>query len=143
VPEEEYLIPFGEARIHRQGKDLTIVAIGRMVLEALKAAGQLEKDGVQVTVLDPRTLVPLDTKTILDSVRQTHRVVIVEEGPKRGGVGGEIGAMIAEEVLDELDAPIRRVAALDTPIPFNPVLENYVLPNDQKIVEAVRNLMSL
>jgi len=142
VPEEEYLVPFGEARIHRQGKDLTIVAIGRMVLEALKAAGQLEREGVQVTVVDPRTLVPLDTKTILDSVRQTHRVVIVEEGPKRGGVGGEIGAMIAEEVLDELDAPIRRVAALDTPIPFNPVLENYVLPNDQKIVEAVRNLMS-
>jgi pyruvate dehydrogenase E1 component beta subunit len=87
-------------------------------------------------------LVPLDAKTILDSVRKTHRVVIVEEGPKRGGVGGEIGALIAEEVLDELDAPIRRVAALDSPIPFSSVLENYVIPNDQKILEAARDLMS-
>jgi pyruvate dehydrogenase E1 component beta subunit len=143
VPEEEYLVPFGEARIHREGKDLTIVAVGRMVSEALKAAEQLEKEGVQATVLDPRTLVPLDTKAILDSVRQTHRVAIVEEGPKRAGVGGEIAALIAEEVVDELDAPIRRIAALDTPIPFSPVLENYVLPNDQKIVEAVRDLMSI
>jgi pyruvate dehydrogenase E1 component beta subunit len=143
VPEEEYLVPFGEARIHREGKDLTIVAIGRMVSEALKAAEQLEKEGVQATVLDPRTLVPLDTKAILDSVSQTHRVAIVEEGPKRAGVGGEIAALIAEEVVDELDAPIRRIAALDTPIPFSPVLENYVLPNDQKIVEAVRDLMSI
>jgi pyruvate dehydrogenase E1 component beta subunit len=143
VPEEEYLVPFGEARIHREGKDLTIVAVGRMVSEALKAAEQLEKEGVQATVLDPRTLVPLDTKAILDSVRQTHRVAIVEEGPKRAGVGGEIAALIAEEVVDELDAPIRRIAALDTPIPFSPVLENYVLPNDRKIVEAVRDLMSI
>jgi pyruvate dehydrogenase E1 component beta subunit len=143
VPEEEYLIPFGEARIHREGKDVTIVAIGRMVSEALKAAEQLGKEGIQVTVLDPRTLVPLDTKAILDSVRQTHRVVIVEEGPKRGGVGGEIGALIAEEVLDELDAPIRRVASLDTPIPFNLALENFIFPNEQKIIEAVRDLMSL
>jgi pyruvate dehydrogenase E1 component beta subunit len=143
VPEEEYLVPFGEARIHREGKDLTIVAVGRMVSEALKAAEQLEKEGVQATVLDPRTLVPLDTKAILDSVRQTHRVAIVEEGPKRAGVGGEIAALIAEEVVDELDAPIRRIAALDTPIPFSPVLENYVLPNDQKIVEAIRELMSI
>ena len=142
VPEEEYLIPFGEARIHREGKDVTIVAIGRMVSEALKAAEQLGKEGVQVTVLDPRTLVPLDTKAILDSVRQTHRVVIVEEGPKRGGVGGEIGAMIAEEALDELDAPIRRVASLDTPVPFNLALENFIFPNEQKIIEAVRGLMS-
>ncbi len=142
VPEEEYLIPFGEARIHREGKDVTIVAIGRMVSEALKAAEQLGKEGVQVTVLDPRTLVPLDSKAILDSVRQTHRVVIVEEGPKRGGVGGEIAALIAEEALDELDAPIRRVASLDTPIPFNLALENFIFPNEQKIVEAVKDLMS-
>jgi pyruvate dehydrogenase E1 component beta subunit len=142
VPEEEYVVPFGEAKIHRAGKDVTIVAIGRMVMEALKAAEQLGKEGVQTTVMDPRTLVPLDTQTIFDSVKQTHRIVIVEEGPKRGGVGAEIAALIGEEILDELDAPIRRVAALDTPIPFNPVLEDYVLPNDQKIVEAVRDLMS-
>ncbi len=142
VPEEEYLIPFGEAKLHREGKDVTIVAIGRMVVESLKAAEQLEKEGVQVTVLDPRTLVPLDTQAILDSVRKTHRVVIVEEGHKRGGVGGEIGAMIAEEVLDELDAPIRRVASLDIPVPFNRTLEDHIFPSDQKIVEAVRDVMS-
>jgi len=142
VPEEEYLVPFGEAKIHREGKDVTIVAIGRMVSESLKAAEQLAKEGIQVTVLDPRTLVPLDTKAILDSVRQAHRVVIVEEGPKRGGVGGEIAAVIAEEILDELDAPIRRVAALDTPIPFSKVLEDYVLPDEHKIAAAVRDLMA-
>ncbi len=142
VPEEEYLIPFGEAKLQREGKDVTIVAIGRMVLESLKAAEQLEKEGVQATVLDPRTLAPLDSRAILDSVRKTHRVVIVEEGPKRGGVGGEIGTIIAEEALDELDAPIRRVASLDVPVPFNKTLEDYVFPNDQKIVEAVRDVMS-
>jgi len=142
VPEEEYLVPFGEAKIYGDGKDLTIVAVGRMVSESLKAAERLSKEGIQATVLDPRTLVPLDTQAILNSVRQTHRVVIVEEGPKRGGVGGEIAAVIAEEILDELDAPIRRVAALDTPIPFCGILEDYVLPDELKIAEAARNLMS-
>jgi acetoin:2,6-dichlorophenolindophenol oxidoreductase subunit beta len=142
VPEEEYLVPFGEAKIYGAGKDLTIVAVGRMVPESLKAAERLSKEGIQATVLDPRTLVPLDTQAILNSVRQTHRVVIVEEGPKRGGVGGEIAAIIAEEILDELDAPIRRVAALDTPIPFSGILEDYVLPDELKIAEAAKNLMS-
>ena len=142
VPEEEYTVPFGEAKIHRNGGDVTIVAIGRMVPVALEASELLEKEGVGATVLDPRTLVPLDKKAILESVEQTHRAVIVEEGPKTGGVGGEIAALIAEEVLDYLDAPIRRVAALDTPIPFNSVLEGYVLPDEQRIVEAVRDAMS-
>jgi len=141
VPAEEYLVPFGEAKIHREGKDVTIVAIGRMVLLALKAAEELEKEGINVTVLDPRTLVPLDEKTITESAKETHRVVIVEEGPKRGGVGGEISALIAEQVLDYLDAPVRRVAALDTPLPFNLALEDYVLPDEKKIAEAVRDLM--
>ncbi len=142
VPEEEYLVPFGEAKIHRQGRDLTMVAIGRMVSEALKAADELEKEGVKTTVLDPRTLVPLDIQTILDSVKQTHRVVIIEEGHKSGGVGGEIAAQISEEILDELDAPIRRVASLDIPVPFSTVLEEQVFPNEGKIVEAARDLMS-
>jgi len=142
VPEEEYTVPFGEAKIHRKGSDVTIVAIGRMVPVALEASELIEKEGVGVTVLDPRTLVPLDKKAILESVGQTHRAVIVEEGPKTGGVGGEIAALIAEEVLDDLDAPIRRVAALDTPIPFNSVLEGHVLPDRQRVVEAVRDVMS-
>jgi acetoin:2,6-dichlorophenolindophenol oxidoreductase subunit beta len=142
VPQEEYLVPFGEAKIHREGKDVTIVAIGRMVSLALKAADELEREGIHVTVLDPRTLVPLDEKTILESVKKTHRIVVVEEGPKRGGVGGEIAALVAEQVLDDLDAPVRRVAALDTPIPFNLALEEYVLPDERKIAKAVRDLMS-
>jgi pyruvate/2-oxoglutarate/acetoin dehydrogenase E1 component len=142
VPEEEYIIPFGQAKIHREGTDVTVVAIGRMVSFALAAAKVLEKEGVNVAVVDPRTLVPLDKGTILESVKKTHRVVIVEEGPKTGGVGGEIAAMISEEILDYLDSPIRRVGALDTPIPFSKVLEDQVLPDDGRIVEAVRNVMS-
>lgn len=142
VPEEEYVIPFGQAKIHREGTDVTVVAIGRMVSFALGAAQVLEKERVNVTVLDPRTLVPLDKGTILESVKKTHRVVIAEEGPKTGGVGGEIAAMISEEVLDYLDSPIRRVGALDSPIPFSKVLEDRVLPDDGRIVEAVRNVMS-
>jgi pyruvate/2-oxoglutarate/acetoin dehydrogenase E1 component len=142
VPEEEYLVPFGEARIHREGRDLTLVAIGRMVSVALEACDLLEKEGIHATVLDPRTLVPLDRKAILESVRKTHRAVIVEEGPKTGGVGGEIAALIAEEALDHLDAPIRRVAALDTPIPFSGVLEDYVLPDARRVVETVRDLLA-
>jgi pyruvate/2-oxoglutarate/acetoin dehydrogenase E1 component len=142
VPEEEYLVPFGEAKIHRQGGDLTMVAIGRMVSDALKAADELEKEGVKTTVLDPRTLVPLDIQAILDSVKQTHRVVIIEEGHKSGGVGGEIAAQISEEILDELDAPIRRVASLDIPVPFSAVLEEQIFPNESKIVETARDLMS-
>jgi pyruvate dehydrogenase E1 component beta subunit len=142
VPEEEYLVPFGEARIHREGGDLTIVAIGRMVSLALEASDALEREGVHATVLDPRTLVPLDKQAILESIMQTHRAVIVEEGPKTGGVGGEIAALIGEEALDYLDAPIRRVASLDTPIPFNATLEDEAFPDSQKIVETVRDLMA-
>jgi len=142
VPEEEYIVPFGEAKIHREGTDVTIVAIGRMVSFALGAAGVMEKEGVNVTVLDPRTLVPLDKGAILESVKKTHRVVIAEEGPKTGGVGGEIAAMIGEEILDYLDSPIRRVGALDSPIPFSKVLEDRVLPDEERIVEAVRNVMA-
>jgi pyruvate dehydrogenase E1 component beta subunit len=142
VPEGEFLVPFGEARIHREGRDVTIVAVGRMVSLVLEASEILEKEGISPTILDPRTLVPLDKETILESVKQTHRAVIVEEGPKTGGVGGEFAALIAEEVLDYLDAPIRRVAALDIPVPFNSALEEHVFPDTQKIVKAVRDLIS-
>jgi pyruvate/2-oxoglutarate/acetoin dehydrogenase E1 component len=141
VPEEEYLIPFGVAKTYKEGKDVTLVAIGRMVSLALKAMEELEKEGIYGTLVDPRTLVPLDKKTILESVKKTHRVVIVEEGPKTGGVGAEIAALIAEEALDYLDAPVVRIAALDSPIPFNVALEDYILPSERKIVEAVRTLI--
>lgn len=141
VPEEEYLIPFGVAKTYKEGKDVTLVAIGRMVSLALKAMEELEKEGIYGTLVDPRTLVPLDKKTILESVQKTHRVVIVEEGPKTGGVGAEIAALIAEEALDYLDAPVVRIAALDSPIPFNVALEDYIFPNERKIIEAVRTLL--
>jgi pyruvate dehydrogenase E1 component beta subunit len=142
VPEEEYLVPFGQAKVHRDGGDLTLVAIGRMVPLALEASARLEKEGIHVSVIDPRTLVPLDKGTILDSVKRTHRAVIVEEGPKTGGVGGEISALICEEILDDLDAPIRRVAALDVPVPFAKVLEDCVFPDGNRIVEAVKDVLS-
>jgi pyruvate/2-oxoglutarate/acetoin dehydrogenase E1 component len=113
-----------------------------MVSLALEASERLKREGIHVSVIDPRTLVPLDKGTILDSVKKTHRAVIVEEGPKTGGVGGEIAAMIGEEILDDLDAPIRRVAALDTPVPFSKVLEDRVFPDEKRIVEAVKDVMS-
>ena len=142
VDEGECLIPFGEAKIHREGKDVTIVAIGRMVSESLKAAEQLALEGVEASVIDPRTLVPLDEKSILESVAGTHRAVIVAEGPKRGGVGAEISAIISENILDELDAPIARVAGMDTPVPFSPALENCVFPDESSIVQAVRHQLA-
>ncbi len=141
VPEEEYAIPFGQAEIKREGNDLTIVAVGGMVLPSLSAAEKLAVEGIQAKVVDPRTLNPLDRKTILEAVKSTARAVIVEEGYKTGGVGGEIAAMIAEEIMDFMDAPIRRVAALDCPIPFNPKLEKYVLPSEERIIQACRGVM--
>ena len=141
VPEEEYVVPLGKAEVHRQGGDLTIVAVGRMLGEALQAAETLAAVGIAVTVLDPRTLVPLDSETILDAVARTHRVMIVEEGPKRGGVGAEIAALVSEEILDELDAPIGRVAAADCPIPMSPPLEQQVFPDHADIVAMAKQLV--
>ena len=141
VPEEEYVVPLGKAEVHRQGGDLTIVAVGRMLGEALQAAETLAAVGIAVTVLDPRTLVPLDSETILDAVARTHRVMIVEEGPKRGGVGAEIAALVSEEILDELDAPIGRVAAADCPVPMSPPLEEQVFPDCGDIVAMARRLV--
>ncbi len=141
VPEEEYTVPLGEADVKRDGTDVCIIALSLMVTKALAAAETLEKEGVSAMVLDPRTLVPLDKAGITEAVRKTNRVVIVEEGCKTGGVGAEISAVITEEAFDYLDAPIARVAAHDAPIPFSKPLEDYVLPNEEKIVDAVRKVM--
>ncbi|MFH1092277.1 MAG: alpha-ketoacid dehydrogenase subunit beta [Pseudomonadota bacterium] len=143
VPEEEYLIPFGQANVLREGKDLTMIGVGLMVKYCLEAADILAREGIEATVVDPRTLVPLDEETILNSVARTHRVVIAEEGTKRGGVGAEIAALISEKILDELDAPIQRVAALDSPIPCSWVLENEILPDTGKVVQAVKKVLSV
>ena len=141
VPEEEYTIPFGVADIKREGKDVTIVATLYMVHKALSAAEMLTKEGIDVEVVDPRTLVPLDKQAIVDSVKKTGRIAIVTENCKTAGVSAEIAAVVAEEALDYLDAPIKRVAEPDTPIPFSPPLEQFVIPNEKSIVKAVKEIV--
>lgn len=133
-------IPLGLADVKRQGSDVTIIATGKMVHEALAAAEQLSKEGIEAEVVDPRSLFPLDKKTIAESVQKTNKVVVITEENKRGGYGGELSAMIAEEMFDDLDAPIARIGALDAPIPFTANLENYMLPNRVDVVNAVKKL---
>lgn len=140
VPAGDYVIPLGKADIKKEGSDVTIVAWSWMVHKALAAAEALAEEGIQAEVLDPRTLMPLDTESILKSVGKTGRLVIVQEAVKTGGFGGEIAAIVAEEGMDLLDGPIKRVAMPFTPIPFSPVLENYVIPSEEKIIAAVKSL---
>jgi pyruvate dehydrogenase E1 component beta subunit len=141
VPDEEYLVPLGKGAVKREGTDVTIVAVGLMVSKALTAAQTLEKEGISVEVVDPRTLVPLDEDTILNSVAKTHKVLVVDEGHLRGGAAAELVAVIADKGFDSLDAPIKRLTASDVPIPFSPPMEKFVLPNDAKIVAAVKELV--
>jgi pyruvate/2-oxoglutarate/acetoin dehydrogenase E1 component len=141
VPEEEYMVPFGKADMKRQGRDCTIIATHLMVHKALGAANMLAKEGIDVEVVDPRTLVPLDKKTIIDSVKKTGRVVIVTEDTKTAGTSAEFAAVIAEEVIDYLDAPVKRLAEPDTPIPFSPPLEKFVIPDEKAVAKAVREVL--
>lgn len=140
VPEEEYTIPFGKAEIWREGKHVTIIAISGMVHQAIEAANQLAQEGIQAEVIDPLTLVPLDDECILESVRKTGRVVIVQEGHKRGGPASEIAALIAEEAIEWLNGPIIRVGSRNVPIPYNPAMEKFVLPKKEDIYFAVKSL---
>lgn len=141
VPKEEYTIPFELADIKREGTDATIVATLYMVHKALNAAKELEEQGVSVEVVDPRTLTPLDKKAILKSVKKTGRLIIVSEDCKTAGVSAEIAAIVAEEAIDYLDSPIKRVAEPDTPIPFSPPLEQYIIPNEKAIIKAVKEVV--
>jgi 2-oxoisovalerate dehydrogenase E1 component len=141
VPEEPYAIPIGRAAVRREGTDVTVVATQAMVARALAAAAELEQDGICVEVIDPRTLVPLDEATILASVRKTHRLLIAHEAVKRGGFGAEIAAVVAEQALDDLDAPIVRVAARAVPIPYNDELERATIPTQRDIAAAIRGLV--
>lgn len=143
VPEEEYLIPLGVADVKREGTDMTIVATGAMVQQALEAADRLdEEDGLSIEVVDPRTLQPLDKATIIQSVQKTSRLLVVHEAPLTGGFGAEVAAVVAQEALDYLDAPIVRVAAPFCPVPANRNLErNLYLPDAAKIAAAVREIM--
>jgi pyruvate dehydrogenase E1 component beta subunit len=140
IPDEEYVIPIGEADIKRKGADVTIIAVGLMVKKALEAAEALEKEGIDAEIIDPRTVAPLDKETIFQSVRKTHRAVVVEESNKTGGLGAEFASLIQEDLYDELDGPVVRVAALDVPMPYNVALELYSVPSAEKIAAAVKSL---
>jgi acetoin:2,6-dichlorophenolindophenol oxidoreductase subunit beta len=141
VPEESYTIPFGEANIVREGKDITIVALGRMVHQALKAATELAKEGISCEVIDPRTTSPLDEDTILESVENTGRLVVVDEANPRCGLAADISALVAMKAFGALEAPIQMVTAPHTPVPFNGKLEDLYIPSPASIVKAVRATM--
>jgi pyruvate/2-oxoglutarate/acetoin dehydrogenase E1 component len=141
VPEEEYTIPFGEADIKREGSDITIVAYSNMLFKSLEAAKELEKEGISCEVVDPRTLVPLDIDTIIDSVKKTGRLVVVTEACKRGSVASDISAKVTEKAFDWLDAPVKIVAGLNTPIPYNSNLEQASIPHKKDIVAAVKDII--
>jgi len=141
VPEDDYLVPFGVADIKREGTDVTVFATLYMVHKALAAAQTLAQEGVNVEVIDPRTLTPLDKTGIVKSVKKTGRVVVVSEDCKTTGVSAEIAAVVAEEAIDYLDAPIKRVTGADAPIPFSPTLEQFVIPNEKSIVKAVKGVV--
>ena len=142
VPAGEYTIPFGQAKIRREGTDVTLVAVSLMVSRALEAAQTLEGIGISVEVIDPRTPVPLDKEAIFRSVAKTGRLLIVDESPAACSFASEISALVNEELFDALDAPIRRVCALPVPHPFNPLLEAEMLPSAARIVSAVTELMN-
>ena len=140
VPEEEYTIPFGVADIKREGKDVTIVAYSNMLFKSLEAAEELEKDGISCEVIDPRTLVPLDIDAIINSVQKTNRLVLVTEACRRGSVASDISSIVTEKAFDSLDSPVKIVAGLNTPIPYNSTLEQASIPHTSDIVKAVREL---
>ncbi len=140
VPPEEYTIPFGVADVKREGRDLTIVAIGRMVHVALEAAQQLAELGIEAEVIDPRTLVPLDRETLIESARKTGRVIILDEGHQSYGVTAELASVITEGAFYYLDAPVVRMGAMDVPVPFSPPLEDLTVPTSERVVETAKAL---
>src|ERR671918_1811518 len=142
VPDELEPVPLGKARIHREGEDVTVIATGRLVHDALKAAEEAEADGISVEVVDPRTLLPLDEDTILESVRKTTRCVTAHEAVTRGGFGAELTAVIQHGAFDYLDAPIERVGARFTPLPFAPKLEEWCVPHAADVLEAIRRTVA-
>jgi len=142
VPEELEPIPIGQARVHRAGEDVTVVATGRLVHEAVAAAKDAEEDGVSVEIVDPRTLQPLDEDTIVESVKKTNRCVVAHEAVARMGFGAEVAAVVQEKAFDYLDAPIERVGAKFAPIPFAPVMEEYVVPHAGDVLEAIRRTVA-
>ncbi len=140
LPADDYIVEIGKARTAREGRDLSIITFGAQVLNALDAAEELEKEGLDIEVIDLRTLAPMDKEAILASVKKTSRIMVLHEASRTGGIGGEIAATIAEEAFEWLDAPVIRVASIDTPVPYSPPLEEYYLPQVKDIVDAARKL---
>lgn len=143
VPEEPYEVPIGKAEVIREGKDLSIIAVGRMVNEAMAAVKPLAELGVDAEVIDVRSIQPFDTETVVNSMKKTHRAVVVHEAVRFGGFGGEIVAQLQELAFDYLDAPIARVGAPFSPVPFSPALEKVYVPNAQSIVAEVKKTLGL
>ena len=141
LPQEDYTVPIGKARVFREGSDLSIITYGAMVYVAEEAATELEKEGISLEIVDLRTLLPIDEETVLESVKKTSRVILLHEDTLTGGIGGEIAARIGEKAFDYLDAPVLRIAAPDTPVPYSPPLEEAFLPNTQKVLEKARQLL--
>jgi pyruvate dehydrogenase E1 component beta subunit len=141
VPEEEYLIPLGDARIVREGTDLTIVAMSRMVDLAVKASAVLEQEGISAEVIDPRTIVPLDRQKITDSIKKTGRLVVIDESPSSCSFAAELLAIAVEDCFDDLRAIPKRICSMSVPNPFSPVLENQMIPSVDRIVSEVHDVM--
>jgi pyruvate dehydrogenase E1 component beta subunit len=142
VPEEIEPIPLGRARVHREGEDVTVIATGRLVHESLAAAEEAEKEGISVEVVDPRTLQPLDEETLVASVKKTNRAVIAHEAVTRMGFGAEVAAVLQYQAFDWLDAPVERVGARFVPLPFAPVMEEFVVPHSEDVLEAIRRTVA-
>jgi pyruvate/2-oxoglutarate/acetoin dehydrogenase E1 component len=142
LPEKDYIVPIGKAAVRREGKDLTIITWGAMVYTALEAAEQLALEGASAEVIDLRSLLPYDEEAILTSVAKTNRAIVLHEATRTGGVGGEFAAVIADKAFDYLDAPVRRVASIDSPVPYSPPLESFFLPNKDKVLAAARDLLA-
>jgi len=142
VPEEEYTIPFGQADVKREGKDVTLIALSRMIHPTLAAAEKLAEEGIEAEVIDPRTLTPLDEAALVASVSKTGGAVIVDEGYNRFGATAELASVIAYGAFDYLDAPIERLGAMDVPIPFSPVLEFATIPDEEKIIAAAQRVVA-
>jgi pyruvate dehydrogenase E1 component beta subunit len=141
VPEGKYTVPLRQAKVLREGKDLTIVTCMKLVYDCLDAAEELSKEGISIEVIDLRTLRPWDHRTVLESVRRTGRAVVVNEAPKIGGLAADVSAVISEETFHHLKAPVERVCGMDVPIPFSLPLEKIILPNKEKVKAAVRKVM--
>ena len=140
VPDEEYIVPIGKAAVRREGTDIAVITYGAMVWTALDAAKELEKEGISLEVVDLRSLLPYDEEAVLQSVRKCSKVILLHEDTRTGGMAGELAALIGEKGFEDLDGPIVRLTAPDTPVPFSPPLEEYFLPNAAKLTEAARKL---